>query len=234
MASPLTPLTPPLLPRTSSLLALLNSHKYTGILAGTRKTTPGFRLVEKYGMLLGGADPHRHDLSSMTMLKDNHIWACAARHHPSSNGAQTKSHEAGEKEETREEITASAIHAAVAAAKSSSGFALKVEVECQSYDEADAAIAAGVDIVMLDNFTPEECLKACRALKKKWRARAKEGEIRQFLVEVSGGLNEGNVGGYLSGLSGGDGEEGDGVDIISTSSIHQGVGIVDFSLKVVH
>lgn len=48
---------------------------YNGIIAGTRKTTPGFRLVEKYGMLIGGIDAHRHDLSSMTMLKDNHIWA---------------------------------------------------------------------------------------------------------------------------------------------------------------
>jgi nicotinate-nucleotide pyrophosphorylase len=35
----------------------------------------GFRLVEKYGMLVGGVDPHRHDLSSMIMLKDNHIWS---------------------------------------------------------------------------------------------------------------------------------------------------------------
>ncbi|KAG2369638.1 hypothetical protein BDR07DRAFT_530528 [Suillus spraguei] len=35
----------------------------------------GFRLVEKYGMIVGGIDPHRHDLSSMIMLKDNHIWS---------------------------------------------------------------------------------------------------------------------------------------------------------------
>ncbi len=41
--------------------------------AGTRKTTPGFRLVEKYSMLVGGADTHRYDLSSMVMLKDNHV-----------------------------------------------------------------------------------------------------------------------------------------------------------------
>jgi len=38
----------------------------------------GFRLVEKYGMLVGGIDPHRHDLSSMIMLKDNHIWSSGA------------------------------------------------------------------------------------------------------------------------------------------------------------
>ena len=35
----------------------------------------GFRLVEKYGMIVGGIDPHRFDLSSMIMLKDNHIWS---------------------------------------------------------------------------------------------------------------------------------------------------------------
>ncbi len=40
---------------------------------GTRKTTPGFRIIEKYGMLVGGADTHRYDLSSMVMLKDNHV-----------------------------------------------------------------------------------------------------------------------------------------------------------------
>lgn len=43
-------------------------------MACTRKTTPGlFRQVEKYGVVIGGGDPHRYALSSMTMLKDNHI-----------------------------------------------------------------------------------------------------------------------------------------------------------------
>ena len=47
---------------------------WTGRVAGTRKTTPGFRMVEKYALLVGGVDTHRYDLSSMIMLKDNHIW----------------------------------------------------------------------------------------------------------------------------------------------------------------
>ncbi|KAG8919591.1 hypothetical protein FRC01_001210 [Tulasnella sp. 417] len=51
------------------------ANGFKGIIAGTRKTTPGFRLVEKYGMLVGGIDAHRHDLSSMVMLKDNHVWS---------------------------------------------------------------------------------------------------------------------------------------------------------------
>jgi nicotinate-nucleotide pyrophosphorylase (carboxylating) len=46
---------------------------WKGRVAGTRKTTPGFRLPEKYAMIVGGIDTHRYDLSSMIMLKDNHI-----------------------------------------------------------------------------------------------------------------------------------------------------------------
>lgn len=61
--------------KSRKMLDLVREAGYTGILAGTRKTTPGFRRVEKYGMLVGGIDGHRHDLSSMTMLKDNHIWS---------------------------------------------------------------------------------------------------------------------------------------------------------------
>jgi nicotinate-nucleotide pyrophosphorylase (carboxylating) len=61
--------------KSRKMLELVREAGYTGILAGTRKTTPGFRLVEKYGMLVGGIDGHRHDLSSMIMLKDNHIWS---------------------------------------------------------------------------------------------------------------------------------------------------------------
>ena len=64
--------------RSKRILDLARASGYTGIIAGTRKTTPGFRLVEKYGMLVGGIDPHRHDLSSMIMLKDNHIWSHGA------------------------------------------------------------------------------------------------------------------------------------------------------------
>lgn len=46
-----------------------------GYVAGTRKTTPGFRTVEKYALIVGGVATHRLDLSQMVMLKDNHIWS---------------------------------------------------------------------------------------------------------------------------------------------------------------
>jgi len=56
---------------------IAKAHHWTGIVAGTRKTTPGFRVVEKYSLLVGGIAQHRFDLSSMVMLKDNHIWAAS-------------------------------------------------------------------------------------------------------------------------------------------------------------
>ncbi|RDA89253.1 hypothetical protein CP532_0549 [Ophiocordyceps camponoti-leonardi (nom. inval.)] len=170
------------------MVSRLRAEGYKGLLAGTRKTTPGFRLVEKYGMLVGGADAHRMDLSAMVMLKDNHVW---------SRGS---------------------IADAVAAAKSVAGFSLKIEVEVQSEAEADEAIEAGADVVMLDNFTPDGVRVAAASLKDRWRGK------RHFLLEVSGGLRADNVAPYAC----------SGVDIISTSSIHQGVPHVDFSMKIQH
>ena len=148
--------------KSRRVLEFVRQAGYTGIIAGTRKTTPGFRLVEKYGMLVGGIDGHRHDLSSMIMLKDNHIWA---------KGSITQ---------------------AVHAARAVGGFALKIEVECQSEEEADEAIEAGADIVMLDNFEGPGLKNAAKSLKDRWRGK------REILLEASGGLTEENVGGYVN------------------------------------
>ena len=174
--------------KSRNMLDLVRDAGYTGVLAGTRKTTPGFRLVEKYGMLVGGIDGHRHDLSSMIMLKDNHIWA---------KGSITN---------------------AVKAARAVGGFALKIEVECQSEAEADEAIEAGADVVMLDNFDGEGLKVTAKSLKERWKGK------RQVLLESSGGLTDANVKEYIN----------NNIDIISTSSVHQGVSHVDFSLKIDH
>jgi nicotinate-nucleotide pyrophosphorylase (carboxylating) len=194
--------------RSSRLVEVLRSHGWQGILAGTRKTTPGFRIVEKYGILVGGADPHRHDLSSMTMLKDNHIWARANNNAAADGTTQTP------------ESIVAAIPKAVQAAKAAGGFATKVEVEVRNIEEANAAIEAGADVVMLDNFTPETVRIVAKQLKTEWATKGKPSGT--FLLEVSGGLNESNAAQYAC----------EDVDILSTSSIHQGAGIVDFSLKV--
>ncbi|GAB5585633.1 nicotinate-nucleotide diphosphorylase (carboxylating) [Umbelopsis nana] len=168
---------------------LQKQHGFKGVIAATRKTTPGFRLVEKYGVLVGGLDTHRMDLSSMVMLKDNHIWA---------HGSITK---------------------AVQAARSVAGFSLKIEVECQSEEEADEAIAAGADVIMLDNFTGEGLKAAAKSVKQRWAAKG----VNNFLIESSGGITYATCATYFC----------DDIDILSMSTITQGVGHVDFSLKVV-
>ena len=137
-------------------------------------------------MLLGNIDQHRHDLSSMVMLKDNHVW---------SKGS---------------------IRAAVQAAQAVAGFAIKIEVEVQNEAEADEAIDAGADIVMLDNFSTEDLKTCAQSLKKKWAGK------RSFLLECSGGLTEDNMTSYIV----------HEIDIYSTSSVHQSVKHVDFSLKI--
>jgi len=165
---------------------IAKSNNWTGEVAGTRKTTPGFRLVEKYGLLVGGASTHRLDLSQMVMLKDNHIWSC--------NGS---------------------IEEAVKKARGVSGFSQKIEVECQSLEEAIIAAKSGADVVMLDNFTPEQLKKDAKTFKEKYP---------HVVVEASGGITIDTMADYFS----------DDVNVISQGKLTQGYDCVDFSLKIVH
>lgn len=162
---------------------LAMSKGYKGRVAGTRKTTPGFRMVEKYALLVGGADTHRYDLSSMIMLKDNHVW---------STGSITN---------------------AVKKAKAAGGFSLKIEVEVQNIAEAEEAVHAGADIVMLDNFGPEKAKAAAKELKAKYP---------HVLFEASGGVTMETLADFFS----------PDIDVISMGSLTQSVPHIDFSLKI--
>ncbi|PWN45647.1 putative BNA6-nicotinate-nucleotide diphosphorylase [Ceraceosorus guamensis] len=173
---------------SQDFLSTARAAGYKGIVAGTRKTTPGFRIVEKYGMLVGGVDAHRYDLSSMVMLKDNHIWSTGS------------------------------IPAAVSAARSACGFSMRIDVEVQSLEEAQQAIEAGADVVMLDNMVGQELVNNAKSLKEQF------AQKHRFLIESSGGIDVRNIG---SGQ-----HVDDSIDIISTSSIHQSTKHVDFSLKL--
>ena len=157
---------------------------WQGTIAGTRKTTPGFRNVEKYALLVGGAATHRYDLSQMVMLKDNHIWSCGN------------------------------ITEAVKKARNVAGFSMKIEVECQSVEEACEAASAGADIVMLDNFTHETIHTAARQVKEKYP---------NVLLEASGGITTDNAHLYM----------GPSIDIISRGNLTQGYKCIDFSLKII-
>ena len=156
---------------------------WRGEVAATRKVTPGFRLVEKYAVLVGGASTHRMDLSHMVMLKDNHIW---------SKGSIT---------------------AAVRSAREACGFSSKIDVECGSYEDAAEAAAAGAEIVMLDNFEPEELKRVAARLKT---------SFPHLTVEASGGITASTVASYLSA----------DVDVVSQGALTHGYPCLDFSLKI--
>jgi nicotinate-nucleotide pyrophosphorylase (carboxylating) len=95
-------------------------------IAGTRKTTPGFRLVEKYGLAVGGVDIHRTAVSGgCIMIKDNHVELCGGD-----------------------------IKMALERIRTFKSFTAKIEVECHDMQQASTAASNGADIVMLDNFIP--------------------------------------------------------------------------------
>ncbi|CAE7602711.1 qprt [Symbiodinium sp. CCMP2592] len=125
--------------QANHLAAIKQEHGWHGEIAATRKVTPGFRLFEKYAVIVGGGVPHRMTLSDMTMLKDNHCWACGGD-----------------------------IQAMVRKARSACGFSNKIEVECQSLAEALEAAGAGAEVVMLDNFPAPEAKAAAAKLKEQF------------------------------------------------------------------
>ncbi len=97
----------------------------------TRKTTPGWRLLEKYAVRAGGGSNHRLNLSTAVMIKDNHLAAVDGD-----------------------------IAVAVRRARDLAPAGTKVEVECDRAEQVRAALDAAADIIMLDNMTPDE-MRAC-------------------------------------------------------------------------
>ena len=97
----------------------------------TRKTTPGWRQLEKYAVRAGGGMNHRHDLSSAVLIKDNHLSALD-----------------------------NDIGLAVKRARDLVPEGIKVEVECDTLDQVGAAVAAKADIILLDNMPPAKMKEA--------------------------------------------------------------------------
>ena len=163
--------------------------KYQDRLAGlktkvldTRKTTPGMRLLEKEAVKIGGGENHRIGLFDMILIKDNHV------------------------------DFAGGIPQAVAAAKKyckETGRDLKIEVEVRNTEEIDQALAAGIDRIMLDNFTPERTREAVAHI---------AGRVE---IESSGGITLDTLRQY--------GECG--VDFISVGALTHSVKGLDLSFK---
>lgn len=148
----------------------------------TRKTTPGMRMLEKEAIKIGGGCNHRIGLFDMILIKDNHVDFA---------GGITKAVESA-KRYCRE-----------------TGRDLKIEVEVRNTDEINEALAAGVDRIMLDNFTPERTREAVKLI---------DGRAE---IESSGGITLDTLRSY--------GECG--VDFISVGALTHSVKGLDMSFK---
>jgi nicotinate-nucleotide pyrophosphorylase (carboxylating) len=164
------------------------AKRYADAVAGTkarvvdtRKTTPGFRVLEKAAVAAGGCGNHRFDLGSGILIKDNHIAACGS------------------------------VRAAVEAARAGAPHSLRVEVEVTNLGELDEALAAGAEIVLLDNMSPAQVEVA-----------AARAHGRGTLVEVSGGITLATIADYARA----------GADLISVGALTHSAPAVDIGLDV--
>lgn len=146
----------------------------------TRKTTPGLRMLEKYAVTVGGASNHRYGLDSMVMIKDNHLQA------------------------------AGGIAPAVERVRAKVSPFIKIEVEVESLAQVREALAARVDVIMLDNMPLTLVAEAVQLID------------RRALVEVSGNVTLDKVAPLAA----------TGVDIISTGALTHSVQAADISLRL--
>lgn len=151
-------------------------------LLDTRKTTPNMRIFEKYAVTVGGGCNHRYNLSDGVLLKDNHIGAA---------GSVTK---------------------AVKMAKEYAPFVRKIEIEVENLDMVKEAVAAGADIIMLDNMSHDQMKEAVKII---------DGKAQ---TECSGNVTKENIA-SLADI---------GVDFISSGALTHSSPILDVSLKNLH
>ena len=149
-------------------------------IADTRKTTPGLRALEKHAVFCGGGVNHRFGLDDAILIKDNHVAVCGG------------------------------VGEAVRRARASVGHLMKVEVEVDGLDQLDEALAAGPDVIMLDNFT----LPMLREAVARTAGR--------ITLEASGGVNLETVRGIAE----------TGVDVISVGALTHSAPVLDVGLDV--
>jgi nicotinate-nucleotide pyrophosphorylase (carboxylating) len=153
------------------------TRRYVDAVAGlpcrildTRKTTPGWRLLEKYAVRCGGGQNHRLGLGDGILIKDNHLAALEGR----CTFSREPEASAGE----------SPVAAAVRLARAKYGNNFPLEVEVDNLEQLDTALAVGPDIVLLDNMSPADLREAVR------RRNATAPGVR---LEASGGVTLGGL-----------------------------------------
>ncbi|HZS40044.1 MAG TPA: carboxylating nicotinate-nucleotide diphosphorylase [Polyangia bacterium] len=150
------------------------------IIVDTRKTAPGWRALDKAAVVAGGGRNHRADLASGVLIKDNHIAACGG------------------------------VRAAVERARARAPHGLRIEVEVDSIDQLDDALAAGAEVILLDNMDPPRVRAAVERI------------ARRALVEVSGGVTLDTVRGLAEA----------GADRISIGALTHSPRAVDLGLDL--
>jgi nicotinate-nucleotide pyrophosphorylase (carboxylating) len=153
--------------------------------ACTRKTAPGLLYFDKKAVLLGGGDPHRLHLDDMILIKDNHI------------------------------AVAGGVADAVHKAKERASFSKKIEVEVTKIQDVLVAAEAGADVIMMDNFSPEQIKKALVLLRRK-------KPYGKVLLEASGGITAENILSFCL----------PGVDVVSLGEITGSPKTLDISLEI--
>ncbi len=146
----------------------------------TRKTIPGLRALEKYAVRLGGGSSHRYGLDDAILIKDNHI------------------------------AVAGGVAQAVVAARAYAGHLVRIEVEVDTLDQMEEALAAGAEVILLDNMSPELL------------AIAVEINAGRAVLEASGGVDLDTVEAIAE----------TGVDFISTSRITMAAPTLDIGLDI--
>ena len=154
--------------------------------ACTRKTAPGLLYFDKKAVLIGGGDTHRLHLDDMILIKDNHI------------------------------ALAGSVAKAIKKVRERVSFSKKIEVEVAMVEDVLAAAKAGVDIIMMDNFSPKQIKKAIELLKK-------AGFFGKVLLEASGGITAENIIAFAS----------TGIDIVSIGEITDSPTALDISLEII-
>jgi len=149
-------------------------------LVDTRKTTPGWRVLEKYAVRVGGAANHRMGLYDGVLIKDNHIAACGG------------------------------VKPAIARARKDISHLVKIEVEVSTLEEAGQAVAAGADVIMLDNMNVQMIRQAVDVIG------------RNALVEVSGNVTMDRLKALAE----------TGVDLISIGALTHAARSVDISMRI--
>lgn len=162
------------------------THRVAALLKGsatqlvdTRKTTPNMRVFEKEAVRCGGGRNHRYNLSDGVLLKDNHIAA------------------------------AGGVREAIKAARAHAPFVREIEVECETFAQVEEAIAAGADIIMLDNMDHDAMAAAVAFI---------DGRAK---TECSGNIDAHNVQ-AIADL---------GIDFVSSGALTHSAPILDVSMK---